>query len=401
MGECSQTEQRARVPLPPPPMLSGVLQRKCACGGTPGPDGECSACRAKRLNLQQPASALATVREVPSPGQTLDRATRDFISPQSGHDFGQVQVHRRAAQTLQPKLSVSHPGDPYEQEADRVADQVMRRVEPRVSCSSERISVMPKGLDGGSCDSAPSGEQGVDAEEDEEQPSVMPHASNGGLHEPGGAIEQRLSLTRGGGSPLAPETRSFMESRFGHDFSRVQVHTDHHAATLAAQLNAEAFTSGRDIYFGAGRFTPTTPAGKWLLAHELTHVLQQGAGSSERNPIQRFSLNGFPPAKEAAMNAAVPKAISTVKSCSKLSWYGKSEIPKALDFVRYDFVPDLGLCGWTFPVSWYIEVGEKAFDSSRCCDLPSTLAHEAAHTVGYTESSAREMECDCFGCSCS
>lgn len=51
------------------------------------------------------------------------------------------------------------------------------------------------------------------------------------------------------------------------------------------------------------------------------------------------------------MKAAVPKAISTVKSCSGLSWYGKSEIPKALDFVRYDYVPDLGLCGWTFPVS--------------------------------------------------
>ena len=100
------------------------------------------------------------------------------------------------------------------------------------------------------------------------------------------------------------------------------------------------------------------------------------------------------------MRAAVPAAVSKVKSCSKLSWYGKSEIPKALNFVRYDYVPELGACGWTFPASWYIEIGKKAFDPSRCCDLPSTLAHEASHTVLYTESRARKMECDCFGCSC-
>jgi hypothetical protein len=98
------------------------------------------------------------------------------------------------------------------------------------------------------------------------------------------------------------------------------------------------------------------------------------------------------------MNAAVPAAIAKVKACSDLSRYGKLEIPAALDFVRYDYVPDLGFCGETFPSSWYIKIGKEAFDTSRCCDLPSTLAHEASHTAFYTEGKSRKMECNCFKC---
>ena len=116
--------------------------------------------------------------------------------------------------------------------------------------------------------------------------------------------------------------------------------------------------------------------------------------------IQRYRLNGFPAAEEAKMHAAIPNAISKVKSCSKLSWWGKYIIPPALRRMRYDYVPDLGLCGWTFPASWYIEVGPDAFKQNVCCDLESTLAHEAAHTEWYTEGRARAMECNCFGCSC-
>ncbi len=128
--------------------------------------------------------------------------------------------------------------------------------------------------------------------------------------------------------------------------------------------------------------------------------VSSGTDAPVQHHIQRFSLKGFPKTEEAAMRTAIPKAIAKVKACSKLSWYGKRDIPIALNNSRYDYVPDLGLCGWTFPTSWYIEVGEKAFDASHCCDLESTLAHEASHTVFYTEGRARTMECNCFGCSC-
>ncbi|MGH7491685.1 MAG: DUF4157 domain-containing protein [bacterium] len=88
----------------------------------------------------------------------------------------------------------------------------------------------------------------------------------------------------GGGSSLDADTQSFMESRLDEDFSDVRVHTDSSAAKAARQFQAHAFTTGRDIYFGAGRFQPQTPVGQRLLAHELTHVAQQkkGAPPSDR-----------------------------------------------------------------------------------------------------------------------
>lgn len=334
---------------------------------------------------------------------------------------------------IQAKLKISEPGDKYEQEADRIADEVMRMPEPGLqrhgtkspaehlllqrACSAcsrevkpedtEAISIMTKGLDGGSCDSVPDDESMMGQEDDEElATTVMAKPATGSLNGSAHSLERLLSQSRGGGNPLSGTVRSFMESRFGRDLSVVRIHTDRDAVRMAKALNAEAFASGRDVYFGEGRYSPSTTTGKRLLAHELTHTIQQSGNWSTGQEetvhpyIQRFTLQDFPPAEAAAMNAAVPAAIAKVKACSELSLYGKSEIPAALDFVRYDYVPDLGLCGWTFPSSWYIKIGKEAFDTSRCCDLPSTLAHEASHTAFYTERKSRKMECNCFGCSC-
>jgi hypothetical protein len=78
-----------------------------------------------------------------------------------------------------------------------------------------------------------------------------------------------------GGQPLAGGTRTTMESRFGHDFSGVRVHTGPEANSLARDLGADAFTVGRNIFFGSGRYAPESAGGQRLLAHELTHVVQQ------------------------------------------------------------------------------------------------------------------------------
>src|SRR5205823_4289951 len=77
------------------------------------------------------------------------------------------------------------------------------------------------------------------------------------------------------GQPLDSATRAFMEPRFGHDFSGVRVHANSRAAASARAVNALAYTVGRDVVFGVGRYEPTTSAGRRLLAHELTHVVQQ------------------------------------------------------------------------------------------------------------------------------
>src|SRR6266849_6152982 len=83
------------------------------------------------------------------------------------------------------------------------------------------------------------------------------------------------------GHPVDPGARAFLEPRLGQDFGKVRVHVDATAARSAAALNARAFTVGRDIVFGANQHAPGSPQGRAALAHELTHVVQQAAGTVE------------------------------------------------------------------------------------------------------------------------
>lgn len=101
-------------------------------------------------------------------------------------------------------------------------------------------------------------------------PRKMPQVSH--------MVAKRLSITKGLGRPLPDEVRSFMEPRFGVDFSHVRIHTDNNAAQMARDLNATAFTHAGGVYFNSGRYNPDSQSGKRLLAHELTHVIQQSSG---------------------------------------------------------------------------------------------------------------------------
>ena len=93
-------------------------------------------------------------------------------------------------------------------------------------------------------------------------------------------------VLRSPGRPLDPAPRAFMEHRFGHDFSQVRVHTDAKAVESARAVNALAYTVGKDIVFGADRYTPGTSEGRRLLAHELTHVIQQGGTENAKPMLQ-------------------------------------------------------------------------------------------------------------------
>ena len=103
------------------------------------------------------------------------------------------------------------------------------------------------------------------------------------------------------GQPLDAGTRSFFEPRFGHDFSRVRVHADGKAAESACAVNAVAYTVGRDVVFNAGQFAPASAAGRHLLAHELTHVVQQSRTGSQRSPGGALEIG---PAADAAERQA-------------------------------------------------------------------------------------------------
>ena len=99
-------------------------------------------------------------------------------------------------------------------------------------------------------------------------------------------------VLRSPGQPLDVATRAFMEPRFGHDFSGVRVHTDAKAAESARAVNALAYTVGRNVVFGAGQYLPQTNAGQRLLAHELTHTVQQIKSESAPDSLRLASASG-------------------------------------------------------------------------------------------------------------
>ncbi|MCZ6619879.1 MAG: DUF4157 domain-containing protein [Gammaproteobacteria bacterium] len=117
-------------------------------------------------------------------------------------------------------------------------------------------------------------------------------------------------VLRSPGRPLDPSTRTFMESRFGHDFSQVRVHTDAKATESAGELTARAYTAGRDIVFAAGQYAPKTTEGRQLLAHELTHVVQQGQSLSSSKARSLEGQQGRAYEREAEW---VARGIQTTK----------------------------------------------------------------------------------------
>lgn len=131
-----------------------------------------------------------------------------------------------------------------------------------------------------------------------------------------GAISHQItSVLESPGRPLDSDARSFMEARFGHDFSRVRVHTDGRAAESARNLNSLAYTLGQHVVFNTGQYSPTTNRGRVLLAHELTHVLQQQDSSGQPQP--RLAIG-------SSMDIAEQQADQTAEAVV----FGIGEVPK-------------------------------------------------------------------------
>ncbi len=248
--------------------------------------------------------------------------------------FGSAENQSFFSPIIQAKLSVSSPDDPQEREADAVAEQVMRMPEPVRSIREEQDKELQR-----------KEEDEIRRDEDKETPSVVvqtkcescegeerpqtklfrmiqrsedgsssfadeafddsPAEYNinrkelslfhsdvircSGRGPPAshmqGSFEQNLSSSKGAGSPLSSNTKQFMESRFNTDFSGVRIHTGSYAESLSSQIHAQAFTYGNDIYFNSGKFSPHSEAGGFLLAHELTHTIQQGANSAASSAV--------------------------------------------------------------------------------------------------------------------
>ncbi len=174
---------------------------------------------------------------------------------------------------IQRKSVISAPSDPHEREADEAAGRVMRMADP------SPIGSLPAAVLQRKCDTC---------EEEEAQHKIQRKREPGADGDRAPPIVEEV--LRSSGSALAPDVRTFFESRFGRDFGDVRVHADARADASARAVSAKAYTVGRDVVFRQAAFAPGTDDGRRLLAHELTHVVQQGGGALTGEPrLQRKS----------------------------------------------------------------------------------------------------------------
>jgi peptidoglycan hydrolase-like protein with peptidoglycan-binding domain len=194
--------------------------------------------------------------------------------------------NRALNRLIQAKLKISQPGDEYEREADRVADNVLRSPEPETIGLSRIQQVTSERREESPLQRMPEEKRQAFEEEEQtihakEQPGTAPAASS--------ENDSQIEVLPDRGKPLPEAVRAYFEPRFGLDFSEVRVHEGAQAAESAQAINARAYTTGEDIVFGSGEYAPGTTEGKRLLAHELTHVVQQG--KARRNKLAHNSHN--------------------------------------------------------------------------------------------------------------
>jgi hypothetical protein len=253
---------------------------------------------------------------------------------------------------IQASLKIGQPNDIYEQEADRVADEVMRMPEDKIQRTPISKSITPL----------------VQTKFDTQTLQVTPN------------IELKINALQGGGQPLLRETRNFFEPRFGQEFSGVRVHSDSNANQLARSVNAKAFTRGNDIVFSGGEYSPESSTGKRLLGHELTHVVQQDSASINNHmPIQRTDIRS--PVFEETVTQ-----VSTIEASVHGRPLGGRDIDLArsifqnsIDYNRVRLIPTR-LLEWR-TVGNTIRVPRDF--SIRNADMAQTFIHEMTHVWQY------------------
>jgi Domain of unknown function (DUF4157) len=178
--------------------------------------------------------------------------------------------------SIQPKLMVGAVDDPLEQEADRVAEQVMRMPEPDTPASPALPGASPGVQRKCSCDGGCDQCQAGQSDDGDGRVQMKPAEADvsGRSSEPSIAPPIVHEVLRSPGEPLDPATRAFFEPRFGYDFGHVLVHVNDEAGQSAQAVQAKAYTVGSHIVFAPGQHAPESVAGKRLMAHELVHVVQ-------------------------------------------------------------------------------------------------------------------------------
>jgi hypothetical protein len=224
-------------------------------------------------------------------------------------------VQPKSGLAIQAKLTIGSPGDSYEREADRMADRVMasplragysiqnmsaiqRKMETPLNLSHQNSTAIQCEEMLGEEEEIIQAKFSVQRMEDDSdtgsEPDVQPKeiqkkSDSADNSVNSSSFSTALHSSQGGGTPLPDGVRGTMESHFNADFSSVRVHTSSNAALMSNTIQAQAFTHGSDIYFNEGKYNPGSSEGQHLIAHELTHTVQQGAASVQTMPMHSKS----------------------------------------------------------------------------------------------------------------
>lgn len=227
-------------------------------------------------------------------------------TPSRGDTFGKRKFFSFSlasnAQFFQPKLTINQPNDVYEKEADAVAEKVVNgpgeeliqhkksplQIHKKCAkCQEEEEQIQKKESETNNDDlSYPILQRKCLTCDDEEELQRKASSAKGSALEAPYIVNQAINTS---GQPLDYHTKTFMEDRFGYDFNNISIHTGSLATKSAQAINALAYTSGNSIVFNQGQYAPQTEFGKKLLAHELTHVVQQSAAPLSRH-VQRKEI---------------------------------------------------------------------------------------------------------------
>jgi hypothetical protein len=177
----------------------------------------------------------------------------------------QEELGKEEMEPIQAKLTIGQGGDKYEQEADQTAQRVVSQINSPQGQALQR-------------------EEKPEEHEELQMKSEIQRKSAGGM-DATPDLEASIQKAKGSGQPLADNIREPMEQAFGADFSGVKVHTDAKSNQLNQSIQAKAFTTGQDVFFRQGAYEPESRSGQELIAHELTHVVQQSGGAVQRSPL--------------------------------------------------------------------------------------------------------------------
>ena len=221
------------------------------------------------------------ITESRSPIDVVQRKTRKHFPKNQSQD-------KMASMPIQAKLNIGEPNDKYEKEADATAAKVVQQINssPQVSVQKqesmedEELQMKPE--------SSEIQRQGTLEDEVEEiqTKSLVQRRENLNGGEASEDLESSIQSAKGSGLSLEPKLKEKMGQAMGADFSGVKVHTDGRADQLNKSIQAKAFTTGQDLFFSQGAYEPSSRGGQELIAHELTHVVQQNSGAVQRSPLQ-------------------------------------------------------------------------------------------------------------------